>query len=169
MSLCVDNSGWSQLGGSYAGLGKTHFWLFVELECQLGQADLQWAHLELLGSLRPLSSNGAQAPSHFLSVCLHSVCLGHTGQSERQSQSRVRTGERVPKPTERVCTQSEEGRNSGLFSKTPQRASTNAFIYLCLLRVFMSFMFIILPTSSLCLPLSPSLLQIFIKHLVCFM
>ena len=35
----------------------------------------------------------------------------------------------------------------------------------------MSFVFIIIPASSslsLCLPLSPSLLQIFIKHLVCF-
>ena len=33
----------------------------VELEGQLGLADLQWGHLEWVGSLGPLSSNGAQA------------------------------------------------------------------------------------------------------------
>lgn len=162
MSLCVDSSGWSQLGGSYAGLGKTHFWLFVELEGQLGQADLQWAHLELLGSLRPLSSNGAQAPSHFLSVCLHNVCLGHTGQSELQSQSRVRTGERVPKPTERVCMQSEEGRNQD-FSPRYHKEPLLMLLFICV--CFLS----LCPSCLLSSPLPLSVflfLLLFFKYLL---
>ena len=174
MPLCADNLGWSQLGSSYASLGKSHSWLFVELEGQLGLADLQWAHLEWVGSLGPLSSNGAQASPHFLSLCLHGVYLCPIGQSKLQSQSsvsRVRTGETEYQSQLQECAQSGEGRIWGLFSKTPQRTSSNTFIYLCLLLVFMSFVFIIIPASSslsLCLPLSPSLLQIFIKHLVCF-
>ena len=91
-----DNLGWSQLGSSYVSLGKTHSWLFVELEGQLGLADLQWACLEWVGSLGPLSSNRAQASSHFLSLCLHGVCLCPIGQSKLRSQSsisRVRPGE----------------------------------------------------------------------------
>lgn len=164
MSLCVDNSGWSQLGGSYAGLGKAHFWLFVELEGQLGQADLQWAHLKLLGSLRPLSSNGAQAPSHFLSLCLHSVCLSHIGQSKLQSQSRVRTGETESQSQLQECAHSQRKEETQDFSPRHHKEPLLILLFICV--CFLSLCPSCLLSSPL-LPLSVFLfLPLFFKYLL---
>ena len=108
----------------------------VELEGQLGLADLQWAHLEWVGSLGPLSFNGAQASSHFLSLCLHGVCLCPIGQSKLQSQSsvsRVRTGETVSKPTARVCSQGKEETEDFSPRHHKEPLLTLLFIYVCFL------------------------------------
>lgn len=131
----------------------------VELEGQLGLADLQWACLEWVASLGPLSSNRAQASSHFLSLCLHGVCLCPIGQSKLPSQSsisRVRPGE-----TE-YQSQLQEGAHSQgqeeIEDFSPRHHKEPLLILLFIYVCFLS----LCPSCLLSFPLLPLSLSVFL-------